>query len=141
MRDLRDDDLTIEDMRMVWDDMDHDYDGGPDVPMTVDQILDLCDSEPPSRLEDPNPRMFSDLDDDKLSRTLFRMWRAGILEAEFEEGATHWWLSEFGVEIGQRGMIQEYADAIENEDDRDLQDQLPPTVRILPTALPGGNYR
>lgn len=86
-------------------------------------IVQQCEHDPADNV-DPHPDLFSDLDDDRLSDALFKLWRKGVVNAEWDEDeqATLWNLSHFGVEICERGLLRQYVEALEN----DIQIDAPP---------------
>lgn len=89
------------------------------------QIVEQCEHDPPERGE-PHPKLFSDLDDDGLSETLFILWQKGCLEAVWDESEqeTKWGLTEFGAELCDRGLVRPYVHATEE----DSQIQAEPSV-------------
>ena len=88
-------------------------------------IIDQLETEPPNNV-DPHPRLFDDLEDDKTSDALFKLWRKGIVDAEWDEDGegTDWRLSHFGVELHEKGLAWAYIHATENEIELDVQPSL-----------------
>lgn len=79
-------------------------------------IVEAIDNDPPDNV-DPHPELFSDLNDDGTSEALFKIWRKGVIDAEWdgEEGATRWRLSGFGVELHEKGLTRAYITALEDD--------------------------
>ncbi len=80
------------------------------------KIVDRCETNPPQDV-DGHPDLFSDLDDKNLHESLFKLWQKGMLVAKWDDGhqETSWALSEFGVELGEKGLAEAYIEATENE--------------------------
>lgn len=53
----------------------------------------------------PEGRLFSDLEDDRMSNNLGRLWQIGIVNAQWdeEEECTRWCLSEMAEEMYETG--------------------------------------
>lgn len=94
-------------------------------------VVDQCDTDPETNV-DPHPKLFSDLEDDRPSEALFELWRKGVVDAEWdpEDEATRWWLTEFGVELNERGLVIHYVWALEN--DEQIQASFASMERIEP---------
>jgi len=92
-------------------------DGGQDVERVAQQIVELCDHDPPDRVEDPHPKLFTDMEGERVDSALFKLWQKGVLDAEWDEDAeeTRWWLTHFGVGLNERGLVRPYIHALENE--------------------------
>lgn len=73
----------------------------------AEQIVEQLDTDPPTNV-DPHPELFDDLEDDRLSSALFKLWQKGLLDAKYEDGETKWWLTEFGVELVESGLYRVY---------------------------------
>lgn len=94
------------------------------------RIVELCAHDPPDRAEEPNPKLFTDLEDDRVSSALFKCWQKGLLYAQWDEDheETAWRLSHFGEEVCERGLLRPYVQAIEG----DLEiDATPAAVGVL----------
>lgn len=93
-------------------------DGGQ---LLSEKIVAECDIDPETNVE-PHPKLFSDYEDDRLSNALFKLWRKGVLNASWDEEAqeTRTRLSEFGMELGERGLYRPYIEAVEYEIDLDV---------------------
>ena len=89
---------------------------GLDPQEVAEWIVDQCDADPPQNVPD-NERMFSDLEDDRMSDALFKLWQKGVLEAHWDEeaGETAWNLTHFGVELNEKGLTRAYVMALEDE--------------------------
>lgn len=83
----------------------------------VRQIVELCEHDPPDRAEDPHPKLFTDLEDDRIHSSLFKCWQKGLLHASWDEEheETNWWLSSFGEELCERGLVRPYVEGLEGE--------------------------
>jgi len=83
---------------------------------TAERIVEKCDTDPPDNV-DPHPKLFSDLDGGRLDEPLFDLWKMGVINAEWDEEdqATRWRLSEFGVELNERGLVRPYVASLEGE--------------------------
>lgn len=92
-------------------------------------IVDQLENDPPDHY-DPHPKLFSDLEDKSLHDSLFKLWRKGILDAEWdpEEEGTDWWMTEFGVELHDAGLTRAYVTALEKE----IQLDVGPDARVDP---------
>lgn len=79
-------------------------------------IVAACDHDPPDHA-DPHPRLFDDLDDDRVHERLFALWQEGLLNAEWdpESEETEWWLTDFGLELCERDLVRAYVQATDHE--------------------------
>ncbi len=79
-------------------------------------IIEQCDTEPPTEVEG-HPDIFSDLEDERVHNALLELWQIGVVDAEWDEEdeGTDWWLTEFGVELEERGLTRPYITATEEE--------------------------
>lgn len=95
-------------------------------------IVDQLETEPPDNV-DPHPRLFDDLEDDSMSQSLFKLWRKGIVDAEWDEEGegTDWRLSHFGVELHEKGLTRAYIEATEQEVEFDVS----PNVLVDPEEV------
>lgn len=96
------------------------------------QILDACEHSPPENV-DPHPKLFDDLEDDRTSNALFTLWQKGIVDAEWDEDGegTDWWLTHFGAELCERGLVSAYVEATENSIEMDVS----PSILVDPEEL------
>lgn len=100
------------------------------VERVAQKIVDQCEHEPPDRIEDPHPDLFTDVEGERIDSALFKLWQKGIVDAEWDEEdqATRWWLTHFGVELCERGLLRRYVVALEN----DIQiDATPASMEVL----------
>lgn len=79
-------------------------------------VVEQCDADPIDNA-DPNPKLFSDLEDKSLHDSLFDLWQKGVLDAEWDDGdqETKWWLTEFGVELCERDLVEYYVRAVDED--------------------------
>jgi len=95
-------------------------------------IVEKCDHDPPNHV-DAHPRLFDDLADEDLHEYLFKLWRKGILDAKWDEDdeETEWWMTEFGVELHEQGLVRPYIEATENE----IELETGPALRVDPAEV------
>lgn len=95
----------------------------------AEQLVESCEHDPPQDV-DGHPKLFSDLDDDELPRILFELWRKGLLDAEYDEDAeeTLWQLTAFGMELCERGLVEIYCRAV----DQDVEIEVGPSDLVDP---------
>lgn len=93
-------------------------------------VVEQCDRDPPERAKNPHPKLFSDFEKDRVSDALFRLWRKGLLYAEWDEEdqCTRHTLSHFGEEVCERGLLRTYVEAMESEGQIDAT---PPAMEVL----------
>jgi hypothetical protein len=93
------------------------------------KIVEQCDASPPMEMPDDD-RIFTDIEDDRTSKALLNLYRKGVVEAKYDEeaGETRWALTEFGVELCERGLYRAYIASLEDE----IQlDATPKTMEVL----------
>jgi len=103
----------------------------------AERIVALCEHDPADNV-DPHPKLFSDLDDDRTSSALFKLWQKGIVDAHWDGDAkaTRWRLTHFGVELVERGLVRPYVEALE----ADIQiDAAPSYLTWADEHLPEGS--
>jgi len=81
---------------------------------TAERIVETCDADPPEDI-DAHPKLFSDFDGRAIDEPLFKLFKKGVVDAEWDEDeqTTRYWLTEFGVELNERGLMLPYIASLE----------------------------